>query len=299
MSGSHSILRISAHRGAVILCFHRVSLTSFCLSVDQLLRTFTLVSLDELVARREQHRRLAGLLAITIDDGYADTCEPIAALCDAERWPVTIYLMSSLLTGQRRFWFGELDDVLRAAAGQRFQVDGDVVDLSEAAFGRTRVRLIRRLCALPGADAMVLVDRITAAAGVATPGRHPRRFVTVDFVKRYASNPSVSFGSHTVDHQALSVQSAADIDRQLSESRRCLEAAVGRPVGHFCYPYGSAEWIGSTAPRLVAAHYASATTMIRGVCTPTSDLNYLPRVPLYERDSAARVRAKMLLAPWA
>jgi Polysaccharide deacetylase len=227
-----------------------------------------------------------------------DSCEPIAALCEAERWPITIYLMTALLGGQARFWFGELSEVLSAAAGRRFALGDEIFDLTGPAFGSTKARLVKRLRSLPGRDAIELVDRIREAADVVCHVPGHRRFVDREFVSTYAASDWIAFGSHTVDHQALAVQSEQQVLRQLSESRTRLEEAVGRPVIHFCYPYGYPEWIGDAAPRLASRYYRSATTMVRGVCTSRSNPCYLPRVSLYECDSAARAFAKIFAAPW-
>jgi len=134
-----------------------------------------------------------------------------------------------------------------------------------------------------------------AAAGIGrNNGAQP--FVDLRFVQRYAQSDCISFGSHTVDHRALTSQSDGQVACQLSESRLRLEDVTGRPVGHLCYPYGYPRWIGDTAPRIASRIYRSATTMVRGLCTDQSDPWYLPRVSFYQSDSINRGLAKMVLA---
>jgi peptidoglycan/xylan/chitin deacetylase (PgdA/CDA1 family) len=293
--GSEFLLRAAARRGALILCFHQISLQAFRVWMESLFGAFSLVSLEELVERRERRRPLAGLMAVTFDDGWADTCHPVAQMCEARGWPITIYLIAGLFGAQRRLWFGELPDVLRQATDRCFEVDGELIDLRSGAFARTKARLDERLRQLSGAEAIQFIDRVRAAAGICR-GADIQPFVGVDFVRRYAHSDCVSFGSHTVDHQALAIQPDLQVACQFTESRLRLEDLTGRPVGHLCYPYGYPRWIGDTAPRIAGGIYRSATTMVRGLCTDQSDPWYLPRVSFYQRDSIDRGLAKIALA---
>jgi peptidoglycan/xylan/chitin deacetylase (PgdA/CDA1 family) len=299
MIGSELLLRAAARRGTLILCFHQIAVDAFCDRLESLLRAFTLISLDELVERRERRRPLAGLMAVTFDDGWADTCHPVAAACEARGWPITIYLIAALFGPQKRLWFAELPELLRRAAGTCFEVDGELIDLRPRAFAATKQRLFLQLRDLPDADAIGFIGRARVAADIdgGDPGEDIQPFVDVAFVQRYARSDCVSFGSHTLDHQALAMQSDRQVACQLSESRLRLEDLTGRPVRHFCYPYGYPRWIGDAAPRIASRMYRSAATMVRGLCTERSDLWYLPRVSLYQTDSTERGLAKILLAP--
>src|SRR6185436_2593317 len=103
--GGKLLLRAAARRGGVILCFHQISLDAFEQWMESLLQAFTLISLEELVERRARRQPLTGLLAVTFDDGWADTCIPIAEMCEARGWPITIYLVAGLFGATRRLWF--------------------------------------------------------------------------------------------------------------------------------------------------------------------------------------------------
>ncbi len=45
-------------------------------------------------------------------------------------------------------------------------------------------------------------------------------------------------GGHTLTHPRLPSLSADDARREITDGKRALEEAVGRPVTSFCYPYG-------------------------------------------------------------
>ena len=285
-------------RGAVVLAFHEIDPAKFERWVRLLRREFELVSLDELVRRRTCGERLAGLLALTFDDGWATTCEPVAALCDREGWPVTIYLVSRACGEAETLWFAELPALLDAARGRRIESDGWVLDLTGEGEARASAELVERLKMLPGDEAVQAVSRLRAAAGLPPEKRRRPTFVGPDFVRRYRESPWVKIGSHSVDHQAVVAQPESSLHAQWTESRAVLEELAGQEVRHFAYPYGAPSEIGTAAPRLVTTHYDSAVTMVRGVCHEKTDLAQLPRVPLYDSDGDLRMIAKIALAPW-
>lgn len=299
LNGLAGVSLLGAHsRGAIVLAFHQIAPARFKAWVRLLQAHFDLVSLDELVHRRLIGDSLTGLLALTFDDGWSDTCEPIAAICHQERWPILIYLVALSCANGTSLWFAELPPLLRAAQGKRV-VSGDwTLDLTTP--GRARVSTgiaVRRLKMLSGDEALAQVRTLRQAAGL-RPLDEASAFVDAEFVRRYRQSPWVRFGSHSVDHQALVAQREANLHAQSAESRAVLEMIVGGRVRHFAYPYGAPEEIGPCAPEIVRKYYDSAVTMVRGVCDETTDVARLPRVPLYDSDSDARMIAKIALSPW-
>jgi peptidoglycan/xylan/chitin deacetylase (PgdA/CDA1 family) len=84
-------------------------------------------------------------------------------------------------------------------------------------------------------------------------------------------------GSHTVTHPNLAALEAAEIDRELRESKELLERRLRRGVEHVSAPYGEVARFNpaiSTAAR--AAGYVSCSTAIRGP-NATSDVYALHR----------------------
>lgn len=293
-----SFRKVRTH-GAVILAFHQINPVKFESWMRLLRRHFEFASLDELVRRRLNGESMAGLLAITFDDGWADTCEPVAEICHREGWPVTMYIVSRSCDCGGSLWFAELPALLRAAKGRLIESEGWVLDLTTPRREReTIARVTRQLKMLPGSDALRVVGALRVAAGL-DPFERERPFVNADFVRRYSDSPWVKFGSHTADHQAPAAQPESRIRAQFAESRSVLEQICGQEVRHFAYPYGAPNEFGGAAPQIVGRYYDSAVTMISGVCAGTTDLARMPRVPLYESDGDARMIAKIALAPWS
>lgn len=85
-------------------------------------------------------------------------------------------------------------------------------------------------------------------------------------------------GSHTRQHIALlkTEDGASREDMALGKSE--LEAAVGQPVQHFCYPFGQYDARHVAMAR--ALEFATATTTQRSRCRAGMDWLELPRVPV-------------------
>ena len=70
-------------------------------------------------------------------------------------------------------------------------------------------------------------------------------------------------GSHTLTHPFLTRLPADQAREEISASKKRLEDLFGRPVEHFCYPYG--DWNPAVRDVVIEAGYRTACTMEFGV----------------------------------
>ena len=73
-------------------------------------------------------------------------------------------------------------------------------------------------------------------------------------------------GSHTLSHPFLTKISPAQAQEEISASRKKLEDLFGRPIRHFCYPYG--DWTEPIRDMVASAGYATACTTNPGINAP-------------------------------
>ncbi len=92
-------------------------------------------------------------------------------------------------------------------------------------------------------------------------------------------------GSHTCSHPRLEELEPADLERQLRESKRFCEEAMGRPCTSIAYPYGNGD--PGVAAATGAAGYLAAATVPRQSASPSPLL--WPRVGAYRGDDARRL----------
>ena len=83
-------------------------------------------------------------------------------------------------------------------------------------------------------------------------------------------------GSHTLSHPFLTRLSPQQAREEISASKKNLEDRFGRPVRHFCYPYG--DWNAAVRDLVMAAGYETACTTEFGVNTGATPPFVLRRI---------------------
>lgn len=106
--------------------------------------------------------------------------------------------------------------------------------------------------------------------------RGPGFYMTDEQIKELSTSPLITIASHTQTHTYLKGRSEPTQRREIIESKKELEALIGKPVEHFAYPYGAFD---ETSLRLVKeAGYKSATSTIISTKNNLSNLHTLRRV---------------------
>jgi peptidoglycan/xylan/chitin deacetylase (PgdA/CDA1 family) len=90
--------------------------------------------------------------------------------------------------------------------------------------------------------------------------------------------PLVIIGGHTHDHLNLSMLSLCEKESQIGRNKLLLEAALGRSINHFAYPYGGKRFIDlDTIKTLEKFKYSSAVTTLPGCISLDINSFLLPR----------------------
>ena len=88
----------------------------------------------------------------------------------------------------------------------------------------------------------------------------------------------IDFGSHTLTHPDLTRLPQEHVDREVRESKRTLEKALGGEVSAFAYPYG---YHTRTIREVVKKYYSLACSGRLGVVTGASEPFALERIDMY------------------
>ena len=108
----------------------------------------------------------------------------------------------------------------------------------------------------------------------AEPGRLEPALMTAAQLRALQAM-GITVGSHGATHAKLGELSPDAQRRELSDSRKALQDALGTDVTHLCYPFGSFDR--STVELAGEVGYVSATTCLRGAATPADHPLVLPR----------------------
>jgi peptidoglycan/xylan/chitin deacetylase (PgdA/CDA1 family) len=284
--------------GGFILAFHEISPRRFAQFVSSL-HGFSAVHLDELIGRARAGKSTSGLFAITVDDGVGDNVRALAAALISHGWPGTFYLPTDYLdsgAGMPFQWWYKLEPFLPRKI---LALNSGTIDLRPSGATNRLWRRLETLWRTQALDAylpliMELVEIVQRETGISRQALEPAAPISWREVSELSFDERIRFESHGVSHTAVSALTPAELDREMLQSRNSIEEHTRRPCHHFCYPFGSAEAIGSHAPLAARRFYDSAVTLSMG---PVDAANpwLLPRIPLYEKNSRLFASLKIAL----
>jgi peptidoglycan/xylan/chitin deacetylase (PgdA/CDA1 family) len=281
--------RLARRPGLLVVTYHRVgdpsghpfypgvaSATPEGLSDElrTLARSRRVVALEEAVALAEDGFRTTEPLAmVAFDDGYRDNADAAVPVLRSLGLPAAFFLTTGFVSGEILPWWDHVAYVVNAAAVPVLKLDRPEpleIDLARAPRAEAVARVVRAYLDHPEADERALRPALEERAGVAVDEPRLARSLFLDWGQaRALAAAGVAVGSHTVTHRALGRLSEDEQRAELVESRRRIEAEVGREVSALAYPYGWPGAFDATTARLArAAGYRAAFSARPGVNLP-------------------------------
>jgi peptidoglycan/xylan/chitin deacetylase (PgdA/CDA1 family) len=281
--------------GPVILGYHRIADAAWdpnhlCVSprnfreqLEVLKRVAQPVPLQQVETYLTTGRAPGKTVAVTFDDGYADTCEVALPVLEQREVPVTIFVITGTIGG--RYWWEEIQQLVEAATElpARIELSRGGCSLrwkrkaDEARNRRTLVRAIGDFFrALPFADQRGALEDLTSLLAATATDDTASQAISAEQVAVLSASELVGIGSHTVTHASLGRVSADQQVYELERSKLTLEAITGQPVETFSYPNGIPS---ADSPRLARMlGYTVGCTSREGVVSPASSRYLLPRL---------------------
>ena len=270
--------------------------------LGQLSRHFTFLSLDEAVDIIAGRRPPVDYgLVLTFDDGYRNNVTDALPVLAAHDAPCTLFVATGFVESGRAFWIDRLDyaiqhapDAARDIRHGAFHFDLRGLAREDLRTGYRDLRLAVKEAARDDDDEMLRIfaamsDALERAGGGSIADViDDDPFVSVASWSELAGAAAdgVTIGSHTRDHRLLAAIPAADIDHQLTASKRDIEERLALECRHHAYPNGSHDDV--VVERVKAAGYASAVTTQIGLNRVGDDPYRLKRYSFPTGQSAFR-----------
>ena len=251
-------------------------------------------------------------VAVTFDDGYADTLRQARPRLAAAGIPATLFLATAFVGQDVEYWWDELargilerdaaletevriaDATVRLSLGAVEDAVRDGASWHAADPPRSErhalyYTLWARLRALSAVERELAMARLRdlLQMPVPQPGDLP---LTADEVGELAADPLFEFGGHTATHPALPLLDPAERRRDILDGKRACEQLTDRPPTGFAYPYGANDADARAAVGECGFAWA-CTTQSRPLAARESDWFALPRVAVLDWDAAAFERA--------
>ena len=311
------VRRLRAHvwfhvRGAVVLGYHRiaepesvpggdpfgmcVSPAAFADQMAVLARVGRPVHLEEIASRLRSGAPLAGLVAVTFDDGYADVAKVALPVLECHGIPATVFFVSGN-TGEP-FWWDRLTALLaRADANVPFHIGevGAAIVWTGGPPRELRYQLHRRFRVMTAEARERLLDHLESTLGPPVEGELPHALDAAE-ARRLVDHKLIAAGAHSVSHPPLAEVDPEWSRREIETSQAELGQLLERSITAFSYPHGSTS---PAVQRTVAdAGFELACTSVVGAVHSASGPLALPRLWVRSHGAVAfALRLKRYLAP--
>jgi peptidoglycan/xylan/chitin deacetylase (PgdA/CDA1 family) len=257
----------------LILMYHRVAAPRvdpwelavppdvFAAQLDVLRTTRVPLPMSRFVARARRGALPARAVAVTFDDGYADTLREARPRLAAAGVPATLFLATAFVGQALEYWWDEIARVIlerNEPLDAVVTIDRDVVRLAlpsaadaagESAGWRAsepprtaRERLYfdiwqrLRLLRAPELDASMRSLRAVLGPSDPRAGDLP---MDAGEVGRLARDPLFEIGGHTASHPVLPALTPAERRRDIRDGKAACERLIGRSALGFAYPHGA------------------------------------------------------------
>ena len=217
--------------------------------------------------------------AVTFDDGYIDCYSLARPVLDDLGIRGIFFLPFEMMETRRLGWWDVAAYLLKTTKQRAVQVDGQGYDLRGDFAGSLR-RILTLFKLEPAERTEPLLARLAEACGVAPPSHDDQSAELMSWAQvREMRAAGHGIGSHTLSHRVLATLSPEAQAHEINDSKRSLEAVLGREVVSFAYPVGGPQHINDHSVRLAReAGYQQAFTFLTGLASlPLTDRFRIPR----------------------
>ena len=304
-TGLHRLLApVTRGRGAILM-FHHVCATQsqpfapnslleitpeFLQAVIELVRArgFEIVSMDEALRRlaRQPTNGEKPFVVLSFDDGYRDNLDNALPVLKRLEAPFILYVTTGFADRTAHLWWRELEAAVRALDDVSIQINGQTLTFPARTSAQKSAAFAKaywQLRAMPEPEMLDQIAELCENAGV--DGRALVEAACMDWpaIEAISREPLCTIGVHTLTHAMLAKQDALAASREMSESRRVIEAHTGKPARHLSYPVGDVTSAGEREFAMARElGFASAVTTRPGMilANHANRLTALPRLSI-------------------
>jgi peptidoglycan/xylan/chitin deacetylase (PgdA/CDA1 family) len=246
-------------------------------------RAATVVPLDQALQAVAEGRPLPPrAVAITFDDGYADTLTLAVPLLQRWRLPATFFLVPGILSGAVEPWWEVTGWAFARTSRSEVTWENTQHPLESsaqrrAAYDQVAERLKRRNTARRDQAVAELLEMLRPT------GASPVRQLFHDWNGACdLVRAGFGIGSHSCHHAILSQETPQEQQRDLAESRAALEQELQVPIDVLAYPNGTElDFDATTEQAATAAGYSFAVTTLDGFNRTLSQRHQVRRSVIY------------------
>jgi peptidoglycan/xylan/chitin deacetylase (PgdA/CDA1 family) len=261
---------------------------------------FNVLPLDDALMRLTECRLPARAAAITFDDGYADNYHVALPLLQKHGLSATFFISTGYTDGGT-MWNDVVIESVRNSKAQS-------LDLSHLqSFGNSQSSLfplgtileksttisaiLPKIKHLPIAERKAAVKAISDQISTSLPSDMMMSSQQIIQMRK----SGMLIGAHTVTHPILAKLDASEVHKEISDSKKYLEALLQEKINLFAYPNGkpNSDYRASDAAIIKELGFNAALSTAWGVVDDESDMMQLPRFTPWDR-TKLRFGARLL-----
>lgn len=263
------------------------------------------ISLKDVITHVEGGRSTPqNAVAVTFDDGFADTYRYAFPVLRRYRIPATIFVSTGYVETGEPFWF-EVASFLAYRLPIHSLEMPDGIRYPTGNSWTERTASLRRLHSvlkdLPNATRLEILDSWGHhyADELAHGASHHNRPISWSQITEMAAS-GIAFGSHTVSHPNLTRLTDEELERELTESKYALESKLQQPINTIAYPIGTPSAFNDKVITAAKKHsFTLGLTYVSGANSlPGANLLALRRHGVGLRMTAGYFRALTSLPSW-
>ena len=245
-----------------ILAYHRVMPTDAleCYPFDQELISATPGQFDSQMRYLREHLRPIALkdvimhveqgtplpansVAVTFDDGFADTYRYAFPILRRYQIPATIFVSTGYVESGEPFWFELASYLVYSVSPQSLEVHNGI-RLPTGNSWTDRTTSLRWLHGmlkdLPNTERLKILDTWTRrhSTELSHGASSHSRPISWPQIREMAAS-GIAFGSHTVTHPNLTRVTDEELNRELCESKHVLQSELQQSIETIAYPIGT------------------------------------------------------------
>jgi peptidoglycan/xylan/chitin deacetylase (PgdA/CDA1 family) len=256
---------------------------------------YDIVTIDEACRRAVTLAERRRFVAITFDGGAKDLITTAYPVLSRHGVPFTVYVPTAFPDGLGEAWRLALETIIAKESRLALMIERSERHFTiRAASEKYEVYefLSNWMRSLAPPDLSAAINDLCKRYSVDLAAISREAFMDWSDLARLAADPNVTIGCATVNYPALSTLKDLAALREMTMGRAVAEAALGREVRHFAYPFGDRDSFRRAHVVMAEqAGFASAVSTIPGIVEPAgrTNLRALPRIAWDGRIRSLRI----------
>ena len=181
---------------------------------------------------------------VTFDDGYRECFDVAFPILRRLEIPAVFFVSTDHVTERRAFWWDRIAHLVKKSEKTRATIEFPSIlslDLANDRAGALDAALavVKRT---PGLDLERYLDALARALGVPWTSDDEARMADATIMTwdqgREMLRAGMAIESHSASHRVLQILSDAELERELTHSKRTLERELDAPITAIAYPNG-------------------------------------------------------------